>query len=942
MAARRLALALVLAAAALPAEADDTSLVFLPDGGLVAQYGGLINARFAVLGRDGEAPAADDLAFWGPALDITAAAANADARRFAVSTRDGRVLVLGADGGTLAETRLGKSRVRAVALSTDGALVAAGGNGGEIAAWRIVERGGAFVLDRVAEGKSGDGDILRVVFAPGDGAVLATDGRVFAAMSLASRAVATLKGRAIADLAAGGAGAPVLYEADRGFRRYDPAKNAVTPFGPPIKLGAGGTFAISPKGDLVAALEGAGTLTLIGADGRVRARWPGAANNPTRDGETTRGLLVFSPDGRSLAVLGGDGALALWTLDAGALARPNAPPPKPRALGAGWRGTFGEGAVMFRADGRLLVLAPLSSRRVAWGPDGARRGETVTLRAGAEGPLLALADGTLARGEKSGRLVVRDGAGARTVAAHAGGVTALAATRDGALLASGGGDEAVRLWRRDLTPVAAIPAAHFGDVAALAFAPDGQRFASGGADGALRFWRADGSALGAPVEATSERISVVAAAPGGDVLAVGDNKGRVRLWSWDGKPAGPAFRADAETVYAILFLPDGASLLVSGQTGLRRWSRDGKAIGEPLSGGSGAIALVPGGAPDGAPDGATVAHLSVRFADRGVVRFWRLADGAPARTPLVDLPAPPTALAFAPDGAWLAIGDDAGLVRRWAPGAGAPALVPTSHAASIVTILPVAGPAPSGGPAPGFVSVDRAGGFVFWTAADLVPVRSFAVAHDYLFSLAAAPDSATVATGDRDGTIRVIAPDGKVRWAWRPEGDNAVTGLAFAGANEIVARLFGRAGDVHWFALDGTRSRRPNETRLGRLHALAYAPATRRLAFALESDAGYALLGVGAAGAELPPLARHRGGGFPAVAAAPDGTVFAFGDDAGGVHLVGADGAIRRPAWKAHQGAVRALAFAPNGQRLASIGEDGAIRLWSLDGQRLHETGFAP
>jgi WD40 repeat protein len=934
--ARRLALALAaLLAAAVPARADDTSLAVLADGSLVAQYGGLSGARFAVLAPDAEVPA-DAVTLWGPALDITAAASSADGRRFAVATRDGRVLALAADGGVLAQARLGRARVRAVALSADGALVAAGSNGGEIGVWRLIEAAGGARLERVAEAKSGGGDVSRIVFAPGNEAVLATDGSVFATLSLPQGAVATLKGRTIAGLAAGRAGLPVLYEADRGFLHYDAAKGRALPFGPPLKLGEGGAFAVSPKGDLVAALDGTGTLTLIGADGRVRARWTGAARMPKRDGETPRGLLAFAPDGASLAVQGGDGALALWSLDATAAGRPNAPPPRRRTLGGGWRSVFDDAAVLFRDDGRLLVLTPLAARRLVWSADGRRRGDAINLRASAEGPLLALPDGALVRGEKSGRLVLHGPVGAsaggtRSAAAHPGGVTALAATRDGAFVATGGDDEAVRLWRRDLSPVAAMPAAHFGAVAALAFAPDGQRLVSGGVDGTLRFWSAGGAAIGAPVEATSERIAAIAASPGGDVLAVGDSKGGVRLWSWDGTPAGPAFRADSETVYAILFLPDGASLLVSGQTGLRRWSRDGKPLGAPLSGGSGAIALVPGGA----PDGPIVAHLSVRFADRGVVRFWRL-DGTAPRTPLVDVPAPPTALAFAPDGAWLAIGDDAGLVRRWTPGAGPPALAPTSHAATIVSLLAL------GGAAPGFVSVDRAGAFVLWAAADLAPTRAFTVRHDYIFSVAAAPDGSTLATGDRDGTIRVVAADGTVRAAWRPEGDNAVNGLAFAGANEIVARLFGRAGDVHWFALDGARTRRPNETRLGRLLGMAHAPVSQRLALALERDGGYALLAVDAAGAVSPPLARRAGGEFPAVAAAPDGAAFAFGDDEGGVHLVGADGVLKRPPWAAHDGAVRALVFAPDGRRLASLGADGAIRLWSLDGQRLDETRFAP
>jgi len=192
--------------------------------------------------------------------------------------------------------------------------------------------------------------------------------------------------------------------------------------------------------------------------------------------------LAGSPDGTAVASADVDGELRLWTLAGGG------------------------GARLGRHGGRVTGLVFAAARRVvSAGTDGtvAWWGATPGPRHQAGGPVTALAasrDGRwVAAATAAGPIAVFLGDGSTAIsrrAGHPGGTETIAFSPDGALLASGGQDRVVDVWRVTSdygTPIALGPIDD--DTRAVVFSPAGDLLVAGGDDGTVRAWRVDGDTV---------------------------------------------------------------------------------------------------------------------------------------------------------------------------------------------------------------------------------------------------------------------------------------------------------------------------------------------------------------------------------------------------------------------------------------------------------------
>ncbi len=552
------------------------------------------------------------------ALDVEPLPAAEQALRDALLGAGGRPLV----GHTGAVLR--------VDYSPDGRWLATASRDGSVRLWDLAGE----APRQVGELCGHEGDVTAVAFGP-DGRWLATAG-----------IDATVR---LWDLQADDPAATA-----RVFRGHGDIVWSVSFSGDGRRLATASSDATARIWDLQAADPAAEPVVLVGHEGIVYS-------------------AEFSPDGRRLATTSRDTTARIWELG-------GAPGAEPRVL----RGH--EGAVFqaaFDPGGRRLATGSEDGTVRLWDLDA---GEPVVARElrghddtvfgvgfGPDGRWLATssADGTA-------RLWPLDEAnpeaGARVLRGHEGDVTWVTFSPDGQWLATGSIDGTARLWPAETGDPVLDPwvlPGHEGQAWSLAFSPDGRRLASGGADRTVRLWDlealAAGGNPGSLVHALNGgQVSAVRFDPGGRWLAAGIWDGTARLWDLDALGSDPGQNGDlaaaerilaghGQGVSALAFDPEGRWLATGGQDGsVRLWdlAGDGPAgtaafAWQAHEAGTNALAFNPDD-PRWLASGGT----------DGAVRLWDLESGDPGSGGRgLEGPASPVfALAFGPDGRWLATG----------------------------------------------------------------------------------------------------------------------------------------------------------------------------------------------------------------------------------------------------------------------------------------------
>lgn len=497
------------------------------------------------------------------------------------------------------------------------------------------------------------------------------------------------------------------------------------------------------------------------------------------------------------------------------------------------------------------------------------------------GPLVFSPFNRLIASATEGNAVEVFGAGGRllrSLAGHSDKVDAVAFSRSGSVLATGGRDKAVILWEAATGRMLQSLRNHSSWIRAVRFSPEGRQLITLEYIGDIKLWDWESGRLLRRLQGSGGRCEVVDFSPDGKLLAGGSASGRVVLWNTNSGRELGLLSGGSTSIRSLEFSPDGRHLATASASGtIQVWDVSRRLLLLSLNRHAGRVESLAY-----APDGRRFASIG-----GGQVLLWNAANGQV----LAEFMGSGTlqgSLAFSPSGNTLVASGWGHSVREW----------DVEQSAALQTLSGLRNRTEHASFSPDgrtFLTSSRGGGLGFWDTATgrlvgHLPVRSrFAVV---------SPNNKLMAVGVTDGGVLLYSfPPGKEPIRELNTNFHRVISASFSPDNRLLAVRGDHPVAQVWD--------------LGSNQLAANLPHDERVKSVVFVDGGQEFDVV-----------------VTCLSFSPDGETLATGSQDGLLRLWTQAG-TQFPMLQAHEGSVNAISFA-SPTRMVTGGQDGLIKIWDL------------